>query len=70
MAGKSYPVRLNNPADMVDNAGMNRPRYSYRIVQPTQHWRLVAGQWRRDHIAVRSDGQVRVVSLPDGSLAA
>jgi hypothetical protein len=46
---------------------MNRPRY--QILQPTQHWRIVAGQVRRDYIARRSDGQLRVISLPDRAAA-
>jgi hypothetical protein len=48
---------------MADNAGMNRP--SFEIVQPTNHWRIVAGTPRRDYVARRlTDGQLRVISLP------
>ena len=47
---------------------MNRPTYD--VVQWTQHYRRIDGRWYRDAIARRSDGELRLVSYPEGSVAA
>lgn len=38
----------------------------YKVIQWTQHWRIVRGRYYRDAIARRlTDGQLRLVSFPD-----
>lgn len=44
-----------------------RPRYTYRIIERTTHYRIVAGHVRRDCIAERSDGQLRLISIMEAA---
>jgi hypothetical protein len=43
---------------------------AFEIVEWTQHYRLVNGEWYRDAIARRPDGQLRLVSYPGTAAAA
>jgi hypothetical protein len=36
----------------------------FRVVELTQHWRLINGRWYRDAV-VDVDGETRLYSLPD-----
>lgn len=44
-----------------------RPRYTYRIIERTTHYRIVGGIVRRDCIAERSDGQLRLISIMEAA---
>jgi hypothetical protein len=43
---------------------MNRPTYT--VVSWTTHYRIIDGRVWRDAVARRSDGELRLVSYPDG----
>jgi hypothetical protein len=47
-----------------------RTGLGYELIQWTQHYRRIDGRWYRDAIARRSDGELRLVSYPDGSVTA
>jgi hypothetical protein len=42
---------------------MNRPTYD--ILERRQTWRLYEGQWMRECVARRSDGQLRLLLVRD-----
>lgn len=41
-----------------------RPSVRYEILERTNHYRIVGGIVRRDCIARRSDGALRLISIP------
>lgn len=69
------PVPLKGVATPADNVRMTAPTstrpaaYTYVVVEVSQHYRKIDGRWYRDAVARRSDGELRLISIPEPATA-